>query len=169
MPQDSQKLLQQMIQEYGDRVFRLALRYTGDHFQAEDIAQETFLRAFTHLESYRRDKPAGPWLFTIAVNLCRNQFRGRRETPVPEIREPSKDPGPELQYLEKERDQELMQALSHLPEMYRLPLLLKHVSELSYGEICEVLDWELSLVKNRLYRGRIMLKQAYESREEAVK
>ena len=162
-------MLQQMIQEYGDRVFRLALRYTRDHFQAEDIAQETFLRAFTHLDSFQRDKPAGPWLFTITVNLCRSQFRRRRETPVPEIREPSKDPGPELQYLEKEKERELMQALSHLPEMYRMPILLKHVSELSYEEICEVLGWELSQVKNRLYRGRMMLKQAYESREEAVK
>ncbi|WP_241423498.1 RNA polymerase sigma factor [Candidatus Contubernalis alkaliaceticus] len=166
MAQDSHSLLQQMIQEYGDRIFRLALRYTGDYFQAEDIAQETFLRAFTHLESYRRDKPAGPWLFTITVNLCRSQFRSRRETPVAEIRESSKEPGPELQYLEKEGEQELLQALRLLPEMYRLPLLLKHVSELSYGEICEVLGWELSLVKNRLYRGRIMLKKSYESRKE---
>ena len=169
MAQDSHKLLQQMIQEYGDKVFRLALRYTGDHFQAEDITQETFLRAFTHLESFQRDKPAGPWLFTIAVNLCRSRFRRRRETPVPEIREPSKEPGPELQYLEKEREQELMQALNQLPEMYRLPLLLKHVSLLSYGEICEVLGWELSLVKNRLYRGRMMLKKTFETRKEAVK
>ena len=82
-----------------------------------------------------------------------------------EIEGESVEPGPEQSYLQRERQQELMQALSCLPEMYREVLLLRHVSELSYREICDVLGLELSLLKNRLYRGRIMLKQLLEKEE----
>ncbi len=55
-----QKLLQDMVETYGNRVYRLALRYTGNMHQAQDITQETFLRAYKHLERFDRSKPAGP-------------------------------------------------------------------------------------------------------------
>ena len=156
---DKRELLREMIDTYGDRVFRLALRHTGDRTRAEDIAQETFLRAFTHLDRFDRSRPAGPWLFRIAVNLCRNAARRNREIPS-EIEERGTEPGPEQRYLEREQRLELEQALRGLPEIYREVLILKHVSELSYAEICTVLGWELSLVKNRLYRGRLLLREA---------
>lgn len=155
----TRELLKQMVEQYGNRIYRLALRYTGDSYLAEDITQETFLRAYNRIHSYDRNRPAGPWLFRIAVNLCRNRRRDSREIAM-EIKGESPVPGPEQHYLERESERELMDALHSLPEMYREVLILKHVSELSYSEICAVLGLELSLVKNRLYRGRIMLREA---------
>ncbi len=156
-----QKLLQDMVETYGNQVYRLALRYTGNMHQAQDITQETFLRAYKHLDRFDRSKPAGPWLFKIAGNLCRNWLRDNREVPV-EMADnlaQSTNPGPEEIYLEKEGEKELMQALNNMPLIYREVLLLRHVGELSYTEIGYTLSLELSQVKNRLYRGRIMLKE----------
>jgi len=162
-----QRLLEEMVETYGDRIYRLALRYTGERCQAQDITQETFLRAYQHLASFDRSKPAGPWLFRIAGNLCRNWLRDNRELPVVFSGDfnQSTEPGPEELYLDKEREKELMRALHELPLIYREVLLLKHVGELSYAEICEALNLNLSLVKNRLHRGRVMLKENLEKKE----
>jgi RNA polymerase sigma-70 factor, ECF subfamily len=159
-----QKLLQEMLETYGNRVYRLALRYTGDRVQAQDLTQETFLRAYKYLDRYDSEKPAGPWLFKIAANLCNNWLRDNREIPVEMVGEfaRSANPGPEEEYLAKEEENELLRALHEMPSIYRDVLLLKHVSELSYAEIGETLGLEMSLVKNRLYRGRIMLKESLE-------
>lgn len=156
------ELLQEMVEKYGNMVYRLAWRWTGSREQAEDITQETFLRAFTHLDSYDRGRPPGPWLCRIALNLCRNRSRDCREIPVDSLTEEmaAPQPGPEQRYLEREREQEILRAVHRLPQMYREVILLKHVSGLSYAEISAVLDLEINLVKNRLYRGRLMLRKA---------
>ena len=158
-----------MVEIHGDRIYRLALRYTGDRAQAQDLTQETFLRAYKHLSSYDCSKPAGPWLCKIAGNLCLNWLRDNRENPVSfnEDFSAGSDPGPEARYLQKEREKELQQALRQLPIIYREVILLKHVAELSYAEICEALDLELSLVKNRLYRGRMMLRESLQKGAES--
>lgn len=155
-----QKLLQDMVETNGDRIYRLALRYTGDRDQAEDLVQETFLRAYKHLDSYDQSKPAGPWLFKIATNIFRNWLRDNREVSLDLTGRPGQasNPGPEELFLEKERSTELSRAIAELPLIYREVLLLKHVGEISYAEISATLGIELTLVKNRLYRGRIMLK-----------
>ncbi len=161
------ELLRGMVEEHGKAVYRLALRYTGDVFTAEDIAQETFLRACAGLRGYDRSRPAGPWLLRIALNLCRNRLRSAREIPMEEkTRGADPGPGPEHIYLQHEREQELAEALHALPQKYREVLILKHVNELSYAEICAVLGLKLSLVKNRLYRGRIALREALKKKEE---
>ncbi len=163
-----QELLKEMVEEHGKAVYRLALRYTGDGHLAEDIAQETFLRACAGLHGYDRSRPAGPWLLRIALNLCRNRRRSAREIPMEEkIRAAEADPGPgpEHIYLRRERERELAEVLHALPLKYREVLILKHVNELSYAEIGAVLGLRLSLVKNRLYRGRIMLREALQKGE----
>jgi RNA polymerase sigma-70 factor, ECF subfamily len=156
-----QELFQEIVETYAEKIYRLALRYTGDRTQAEDLTQETYLRAYKNLVSYDRSRPAGPWLCKIATNLCRNWLRDNRELPFDFSDEASlpQVTGPEELYLQKERAENLLSALEKLPLNYREVLLLRHVGELSYKEICEVLDLELSLVKNRLYRGRLMLKE----------
>ena len=159
-----ENVLGQMVKEYGDSLFRFMLRNVGDRHLAEDIVQKTFLRALLNLHRYDQNRPAGPWLFRIALNLCRSRQKRQRETPVapPDMDKVSPAAGPENILLEREQERELMQALQALPEMYRVPLLLKHVSGLSYAEISETLNLNLSLVKNRLYRGRIMLRKVYQ-------
>lgn len=164
-----QALLEAMVARYGEAIYRLALRYTGDSFTAEDIVQETFLRAHANRQSYDCSRPAGPWLFRIALNICRNRKRVHREIPVEERFTAAKadpSPGPENICLQREREQELTEALRTLPSLYREVLILKHVNELSYAEIGAVLGLNLSLVKNRLYRGRIMLRKILQKGEK---
>ncbi len=155
-----EELLQGMVEEYGDKLYRMALRYTGDRGQAEDLTQEAFLRAYENLDRFDRQKSAGPWLFKIATNLCRNWLRNKREIPLESLEgfDNMTVNSPEEILLEKENEKALAAALQKLPEMYREVVLLKHLGGLSYTDICETLDLELSLVKNRLYRGRLMLK-----------
>ncbi len=162
-----QKLLQEMVETYGNQVYRLALRYTGNMHQAQDITQETFLRVYKHLDRFDSSKPVGPWVFKIAGNICRNWLRDNREVPVALTDNliQSTNPGPEEIYLEKEGEREVMHALYNMPLIYREVLLLRHVGELSYTEICDALSLELSQVKNRLYRGRIMLKEVLQKGE----
>ena len=164
------ELLKRMAEQHGKAVYRLALRYTGNSFTAEDIAQETFLRACAGLQGYDRSRPARPWLLRIALNLCRNRQRSAREIPMDErigAVEADPGPGPEHIYLQRERDLELAEALQGLPPKYREVLILKHVNELSYAEIVAVLGLNLSLVKNRLYRGRIALREALKKEEHS--
>lgn len=157
-----QETLKKMVELHGDGIYRLALRYTGNRSLAQDITQETFLRACSSLESYDHSRPAGPWLLTIATNLCRNLLRDNREIPTDfnENLYHSDKSNPEKLYIDKEGEEELMQALNRLPLKYREVILLKHVNELSYSEICKILGLDLSLVKNRLFRGRKMLREA---------
>jgi len=156
-----QELLREMVETYGNRIYRLALRYTGNRPQAEDITQETFLKVYQNLDRYDQNRPPGPWIFKIATNLCRNWLRDNREIALNFDEETrSANPGPEELYLAQEEKAELLQAIYRLPEKYREVIMLKHVSELSYNEIAETLNLDLSLVKNRLYRGRLMLRDS---------
>lgn len=156
------ELFREMVETHSNLIYRLALRYTGDREEAQDLAQETFIRAYKNLDRFDRNKPATPWLCKIAANLCRNWLRDHRELPHDftddQIILPPTS-GPEELYLQQESEAELVAALETLPLIYREVLLLRHVGELSYAEIGEALDLELSIVKNRLYRGRMMLKE----------
>lgn len=155
-----QEIMKAMVEANGDSVYRLALRYTGNCNIAQDITQETFLKAFKGINSFDRNKPARPWLLKIAGNLCKNYLRDNREIPVEyvEVVEKPDQSNPEQLYIKQEGESELLRAVKNLPDKYREVIMLKHVNDLSYSEICEALGLELSLVKNRLYRGRLMLK-----------
>ena len=87
-----QELLREMVEQHGNSIYRLALRYTGDRFLAEDIAQETFY-APAPAAKLRPSRPVGPWLFRIALNLCCNRRRAAREIPVEERVAAEADPG----------------------------------------------------------------------------
>ncbi len=163
-----QEILQEMVEEYSDKIYRLALRYTGDREQARDLAQETFLRAYKNLDKFDRSKNAGPWLFKIATNLCRNWLRDNREVPMESLDEfnTRAENSPETIVIRKEDERELAEALDRLPLMYREVILLKHTADMSYAEIADALGLELSLVRNRLYRGRMLLRELLERESE---
>ncbi len=159
-----QEILKDMVEKYSDKIYRLALRYTGDREQARDITQDTFLRAYKKLDKFDRSKSAGPWLFKIATNLCRNWLRDNREVPVESLDEFNMraENSPESIVIRQENDRELAEALDRLPIMYREVILMKHAADMSYADIADVLGLKLSLVKNRLYRGRMLLRDLLE-------
>lgn len=162
-----------------DAVYRFALRLSGAPDQAEDLVQETFLRAYRSWDQYTRGTAAKSWLFTI----CRNVFlRGRerrlRHDEIVEetVSRPAGDQGwvnplwislagvdPEGAFFDAIVDGKILEAIEGLPEEYRTAVVLSDVEGLAYAEIAELMDVPVGTVKSRLSRGRRRLqKELYE-------
>lgn len=150
---------------YQDMVFSTAARLTGNDAQAEDIAQEVFLKAYESFSSLRTSSTAGGWLKTVTTRLTLNHLARyrRRWRFFSELRrddeeEPEIDfPVPDtiLTDIEAGQRQEIVeQALRALPEQQRVPLVLYHFEEMSYDQIAAQLQVSLSKVKTDIQRGR---------------
>jgi RNA polymerase sigma-70 factor (ECF subfamily) len=158
-----------------DAVYRFALRLSGAPDQAEDLVQETFLRAFRSWNQYTRGTAAKSWLFTI----CRNVFLRRRERTqrhdqiVTETAGPA-SPGPsplnpvwvsvmgadpEGAFFDSIVDDRIMNAINDLPEEYRTAVVLSDLEGLPYAEIAKLMEVPVGTVKSRLFRGRRQLQQ----------
>ena len=158
-----------------DAVYRFALRLSGSPDQAEDLVQETFLRAFKSWDQYTRGTAAKSWLFTI----CRNVFLRRRErtqrhdeivsenvgragpgpNPVNPVWVSVLGVDPEGDFFDSIVDDRIVQAIDDLPEEYRTAVVLSDLEGLPYAEIAELMEVPVGTVKSRLFRGRRQLQQ----------
>ena len=158
------------MRAYQDMVFTTSARLVGDDRQAEDIAQEVFLKAFENFDQLRTSPSAGGWLKTVARNLSLNHiFRYRRRWRMfSELRrEDSEEDEPEVEFALPDdvlagvdadvRHGLVEEALHRLPERQRLPLVLYHFEELSYEEIAGQLVVSLAKVKTDIFRARAAL------------
>ncbi len=149
-----------IVRRHQQTVFNTAWRLLGNLHDAEDAAQETFIRAFQFLDKYDPDRPLAPWLKKIAVRVCLDSLAGRRRLPILETDHellPAPDPGPETQTLDRQRDERVRAELLGLPSRYRAVIELRHFQGLDYAEIARVLKRPLSTVKSDLFRSRKML------------
>jgi RNA polymerase sigma-70 factor (ECF subfamily) len=137
-------------------VYNVAYRMLGERREAEDAAQEAFLRAYRAVRSLDPARPPGPWLRRIAVNVCLNRLERREAAPL-EDEPPDFEPGPESRTVERERSRQIRAALLSLPPRYRAAIELRHFQELSYSEMAEALHRPMSDVKSDLFRARKML------------
>jgi len=149
------------------RVFGVALRMLGSRAEAEEVAQETFLRAHRALGAFRGEAKLSTWLYGIASRLCLNRLasgerRLRREDPevLERVASAGADPADELE--RGETQAALHRAIAELGEERRLVVLLRDVEGLSYEEIAEALGLELGTVRSRLHRARMDLKEKLE-------
>jgi RNA polymerase sigma-70 factor (ECF subfamily) len=162
---------------YQDMVFSTAARLTGNDAQAQDIAQEVFLKAYENFPSLRSSPTAGGWLKTVATRLTLNHLSRyrRRWRFFSELRNDSADDESEVEFADLltfdlatsdlaadsfdagQRHALVEQALRELPEHQRVPLVLYHFEELSYDEIAEQLRVSLSKVKTDIQRARAAL------------
>jgi RNA polymerase sigma-70 factor (ECF subfamily) len=161
---------------YLDAVYRFAVRLTGSSEEAEDLVQDTFLRAFAAWDQYTPGTRAKSWLFTIARNLyLRQRDRGRRyEEIVAENTAGSSDSNasinplwatisaadPEGEFFGSIVDGTVLRAIDRLPEEYRTAVVLSDVEGLAYDEIATLMDVPVGTVKSRLFRGRRRLQEA---------
>jgi RNA polymerase sigma-70 factor, ECF subfamily len=151
------------MRAYQDMVFSTASRLAGDDGQAQDIAQEVFLRAYDHFEDLRISPTAGGWLKTVATNLTLNYLtryrkRWRMFSELPEQEFTAPQPDNLLANLSTEQQRGLIdEALRKLPEHQRLPLVLYHFEELTYEEIAIKLHVSLAKVKTDIRRARAAL------------
>ncbi|GAB2990708.1 RNA polymerase sigma factor SigE [Saccharothrix stipae] len=162
----------EVVREHADRVYRLAYRLTGNQHDAEDLTQETFIRVFRSLASYKPGTFEG-WLHRITTNLfldmARRRSRVRMEAlPDETDRIPGDDPTPEEVYADTHLDPELQAALDELPPEFRAAVVLCDVEGLSYEEIGATLGVKLGTVRSRIHRGRQALRVALERRRGLV-
>ena len=168
---DREAAIELLMQEYGTKVLHLAYYYLKDRHLAEDVAQEVFIKAYKHWDSFRGDSSAYTWLYKITVNLCRDKARSawwRRLLPSEEPRAtnqpagyetPAPEDGPEEAALKGDQRDALMQQVMKLPESYREAVILFYYQDLSTVEIAEITAQNENTVKTRLFRARAMLKQ----------
>ncbi|HYN89614.1 MAG TPA: sigma-70 family RNA polymerase sigma factor [Ardenticatenaceae bacterium] len=155
-----------LVAAYADPVYNLCYRMLGDAGEAEDAAQETFVKVYTHLDSYDASRKLVSWILSIASHHCIDRIRRRRLQTVSIDDLPpweplvSDQPGPERRYLQREREERVEALLQYLPAHYRLPVVLHYWHDLSYQEIAEATGTTVSAVKSRLHRARTMLVEA---------
>ncbi|MCC7367795.1 MAG: sigma-70 family RNA polymerase sigma factor [Chloroflexi bacterium] len=154
---------EQLVEEYGDRVYGIALRITGSPADAEDAMQDAFLQAFRSWPSFRGESSPTTWLYRIAVNAALMRVRSRRPVEplddvleTDEIVEWSADA---LQaVLRGELNEQIGAGIARLPDEMRVVLILRDIESLSTAETAATLDITEAAVKSRLHRARTILR-----------
>ena len=158
---------EELVRMHQGIAFRVALVAAGDRGDAEEAAQEAFLKAYRALGRFREGSPFRPWLLRIVANEARNRRRsaGRRERLALRAASPGEAaPSPEEAVLAAEERARLLAALDGLPEQARLVLACRHLLDLSEEETAAALDVRLGTVKSRSARALDRLREAYGSR-----
>lgn len=161
---------EQLVSAYGARLYRLGLRLTNSPEDAEEVAQDALVRAYRALTGYEAERIRGlllrPWLYQITLNVVRNRVRRRKLEIVPydgDLGEDREDERPEHSLVAAERRREMSGMLMELPERYRIPVVLRYVEQLGYGEIADVLGQPIGTVKANVHRGigklRLMMEE----------
>ncbi len=157
-----------LVTRYRDRVINTAYRFLGDPYDAEDVAQEVFLKVYRGLPDFRGESSFSTWLYRIAVNTCKNELRRRSRQPT--LLEPDLEslgillpaaPSPEQAVTTREQRDAIQETLDRLGETDREALVLHDVQDLSYQEIAEVLGIGLSAAKMRVRRARLAFRELY--------
>jgi len=161
--------------QYAPQLFSTALRMTRNRADAEDLVQETFVKAWRSFATFQEGTNLRAWLFRIMTNTFINKYNAQQrrpqETELDEVEElflfrrigafdqSKMNQSAEDQLLEFFTDDEVKNAIEELPEMFRLPVLLSDVDGFSYKEIAEMLDVPIGTVMSRLHRGRKMMQK----------
>jgi RNA polymerase sigma-70 factor (ECF subfamily) len=149
-----------------DALYRVALRLTGDQSQAEDLVQDTMLKAYRAWRQYRPGTNAKGWLLTILRNTFINDYRRRKHEPIAmdlEQAEPHaiyrsmQESDPEGNFFSQIVDDKVLEAIDALPTEFREVLVLSDIEGMSYAEIAETLKVPVGTVKSRLFRARRQL------------
>lgn len=157
---DSKAAVESLVHAYYDDVLHLATTILKDTNEAADVTQEVFIKAVTHLDGYRGEAAPKTWLFSIAINQCRQALRKRKSSQklTKTLQRLSqfvkRTRSPEEKVSDLEQDTELWTAVAQLKEKHRLPILLHYVHNLSTREIAEVLDSRPGTIQSRLHYGR---------------
>jgi RNA polymerase sigma-70 factor (ECF subfamily) len=162
----------ELVTHYERRVFRMAKQITQNDDDAEDVLQETFLKAYTHLDNFQGNSKFYTWLVRIAVNEALMKLRKRRSDKTVPLDEPINtgedemvreiavwDENPEESYSREELSSVLNEAIESLKPAYRTVFVLRDIEELSIEETAEALNLSISAVKSRLLRARLQLRE----------
>ncbi|MDF1499109.1 MAG: sigma-70 family RNA polymerase sigma factor [Anaerolineales bacterium] len=157
----------EVVNAFQGPVFNLCYRMLGNPQEAEDAAQETFLKAYRNLRSYNPDRKFTNWILSIASNHCVDRLRKRRlqlislDEWLPRFENPAPNPGPEQTLTDKELQEDVREILDRLGSTDRAAIVLRYWYEYSYEEIAEALSLSVPAVKSRLHRARRSLAEQW--------
>jgi RNA polymerase sigma-70 factor (ECF subfamily) len=161
------RAFEELVITYQHRVFGVALRMLRNSAEAEDVAQEVFVRAHRGIAAFKGEAKLSTWLHTIAARLCLNRLAGapRRhelhsEGTLERLAQPGADPSAAVE--QSELEAALHRAVAELPDDGRIVVVLRDLEGLSYEEIAAALDLPLGTVRSRLHRARTDLKDKLE-------
>lgn len=165
----------QLVIKYQKRIFNLTYRMLGNYEEANDLAQETFIRAYKKLGSFRKEASFYTWLYRLASNLCKNklrQWQRQGQFQTQSLHNPVGDgqrelincisdqtDGPDKILEKKDLEQCVQRAIDSLQEDHRLVVILRDIQGLSYQEVAAILGCQEGTVKSRLHRARDELKE----------
>ena len=162
-----------LVNSHQNAVFNLCYRMLGDPYEAEDAAQETFLRAYKAMKSFDRNRSFSTWLLSIAAHYCIDMLRKKRlnithieDTPYLEIPDPG--PNPENSLTDSEQQKRIRALLKVLSETDRAIVVMFYWYEFSYGEIAEALTLSTSAVKSRIHRARAQMAKSWTERNQTM-
>jgi len=153
----------EVVTRYKRAVFGIALGILGNAADAEDAAQDAFIRAYENLRRYDLQRRFSTWIFTIVSNLCKNRLR--RERFSTRLADDTQIPGgadPATEAVQEERGRLIKEALTELALKYRAPLVLRYYNDLDYAEIAQILGLPEGTVKTHLHRGKVELRRILE-------
>jgi RNA polymerase sigma-70 factor (ECF subfamily) len=152
-----------ILTRYKKLIYNVIYNFTGSHPDTNDLFQEAFLRMYRSLRSYNPEYQFATWAVKITSNVCLDWLKKKKHETVsvddiPELGD--KRANPEEQYMTEERLKIVRDAIQKLPYKYRMPVVLFHQQGLSYKEMEDILNEPETIIKNRLYRARLMLKES---------
>lgn len=164
-----EKAYAELVHRYRDRIMTFVFRFVGDMDQAEDLAQDTFVKVYTHRHYYKEIAKFSTWIYTIAGNLARTELRKKKRRKVTSLSQmgnedkdydlPAIQPDSgeivESEFLERQ----IQYAIEELPQHFKTVIILRDIQELSYEEISKIVDVPLGTVKSRINRARLQLQE----------
>ena len=159
---------EELVERYKNRIYNFIYRFVNDVSLAEDLTQDTFLKLFTHKDSYREIAKFSTWLYTIAQNLAKTELRKRNRRKTYSVSDLSTEDrefvisSDQNIVVDKKSDVEnfnlvIMDCLTELSEEFQIMIILRDFQELSYEEISKILEIPIGTIKSRINRGRIQL------------
>jgi RNA polymerase sigma-70 factor (ECF subfamily) len=169
--------LAELSSQYGPRIFQLAFRYVRNHEDAEEVVQDVLLKVFRKIDAFRGDSALSSWIYRITFNTAMSRLRTGKAGRALEQQArqdsgsddssamPPQDPADwsslaDDQVMRREMREQLITALTKLPEVYRTPVVLRDIQGLSTEEASQILHVKPQTLKSRLHRGRLILRQA---------
>jgi len=163
----------QLVARHRDGVYSFVRHVVGHEADAQDLAQETFVRAFAAMARFRTGAAFEPWLYTIASNLCRSHFRKLRFRPLSldvsgavETVAATLASDPAATAMQREQDRRLRAAIRALPPEQRMIVVLRHLQSHSYQQIAEIVGLPVSTIEHRLRAARKVLRTALDDQTQ---
>lgn len=165
----------ELVLEHKDKVFNLCFRFLGNYEEADDCAQETFVKVYRSLKDFRRESSVSTWIYRIAVNTCKNRVASaqyRRSRSMVRLDEPKETEGgsrpfeigdeklsPAVQAGRREAGEMIQEAIGSLPADQKSVVVLRDIEGLSYEEVAEATGLNIGTVKSKLARARQGLRE----------